>query len=236
MTIKSSPLHHPVAISIHGRVLIGYTIKGEPDTVLLDPVRQAQVEIIEPPESFKRKLDLKSLSHGQNWESLSPRPDRTHTAVDGSFYFIDLPPDNYTLKASLPQKLTRLQVAKEVVTVVKTDAKLNPLPRDLVLLTTGIVGQVISPPEQGTKPVAYAQVKLKGGNEQTRCDRDGKFQLLNLEAPESPSTRSVQFEISASGYDLYTTDPTAISRGTVHRIQNIQLSKKSSTKANGTRP
>jgi hypothetical protein len=222
----SSPITHGVAI--YGRVTIGFKLPVNDNwTLLPQPVQQAQVEIIDAPASFQHRLYLKSLSHSQNWESLSARPDRTPIAVDGSFYFMDLPPGNYTVRATPIQRATILQSAEAVVTIVKGG---EPSWIDLILTTTGIVGQVTS---SDIVPVAYAQVQLKSSGERTRCDRDGKFQLLNLEAPKNPSTRKLQLQISATGYDTYTQDVDLL-RGSVYFLPDIQLTKKVSAKANGT--
>lgn len=108
--------HH---VAICGRVAISDTAADQPKSLVFsDPVQRVRVEIIAAPERFQRQLQLKSLSHGQAWESFSDRPDRTHTAIDGSFYLIDLPPGSYTLRASWFPKKTRSQVATAVVTVV----------------------------------------------------------------------------------------------------------------------
>ncbi|HEY9857981.1 MAG TPA: hypothetical protein V6D16_00635 [Candidatus Obscuribacterales bacterium] len=227
----SPPIHHRVAI--HGRVAIGFKLEGEEKWTLLPQLsRQVQVEIIAAPASFQRQLSLKSLSYGQNWDALSDRPDRTHTAADGSFYFIDLPLGQYTLKATCPRQSTRLQGAEAVVEI--SDGQ-KPEWKELILATTGIVGQVKTKLSNSDEfvPVRQTQIQVVNGSEQTRCDRDGKFQLLNLEAPENPSIRKLRLQISAPGYDTYTQDVDLL-RGAVHSFPNIQLTKKVPVKANGT--
>lgn len=231
MLLVSPLIHHRVAI--HGRVAIGFKLEGEEKWTLLPQLNwQVRVEIIAAPASFQRRLSLKSLSHGQNWDSFSDRPDRTHTAVDGSFYFIDLPPGKYTLKATCPQQSTRLQGVKADVEIRNGE---KPQWKELILATTGIVGQVKIKSSNSNEfvPLPQAQVQVVKGSEHTRCDRDGKFQLLNLEAPENPSTRKLQLQISAPGYDTYTQN-VDLSRGAVHSLPDIQLTKKVSAKANGT--
>jgi hypothetical protein len=284
-----SGIAHQVAIQ--GRVVIGFRLQGEEHwTILPEPVPQAQVEIIQSPESFQRQLRLKSLSYGQKWETLSRRPDRTCTLEDGSFYFQDLPPGDYTLKATFPDRATRLQSVEQVVTVIagenvagKNVAGKKPPWTDLILATTGIIGEIKSasplpsvpaqlpkspakspessePGQADTtiqtstraaskaktraanqaetrvanqpqtnapelEPVPQAQVQLQGGSEQTRSDRNGRFQLLDLEAPRSsdrPSSRQIELQISVAGYETQTIKSPAISRGVVQRIE-VQL-------------
>lgn len=231
-TLPINPLiTHQVAIC--GRVAVGFKLQGTDNWSLLSqPVRQAQVEIISAPLSFQRRLFLKSLSYSQNWKSLPDRLDRTQTAEDGSFYFLDLPPGKYILKASCPQQSTRLQ-GTEAVVEIGDGKKLEW--QDLILATTGIVGQVRTKLSNSNEfvSVPQAQVQVVNGSEQTRCDRDGNFQLLNLEAPEKLTTRKLQLQISAPGFDAYTHE-LDLSRGTVHSLPDIQLTKKVPTKANGT--
>ncbi len=79
-------------IAIAGRVLEGETKKA---------ISGAMVEIIGMPEKFRAILSLKALQYGSQWERMSNRPDRKITASDGYFYFVNLPPDQYTLAASI---------------------------------------------------------------------------------------------------------------------------------------
>jgi hypothetical protein len=57
----------------------------------------ASVEITKMPERFKNWLDLHALQYGKSWEKMVKRRDKTLTAVDGCFCFINLPDGEYTL-------------------------------------------------------------------------------------------------------------------------------------------
>ncbi|MEB3310421.1 MAG: carboxypeptidase-like regulatory domain-containing protein [Snowella sp.] len=214
-------------VAICGQVVIGYTVDDGKTEILSTPVSQALVEISEYPEGlFKRKLNLlKSLSNSQKWESLSNRPDRTLTTIDGSFHFTDLPLSNYTLRAFYPSQKFYLQTDEVSVTVVESQ---KPNWVNLILKVSGIAGQVI---DHKGSPVVYAQVKFKDSKEYTLCDRDGKFQLLNLKTPPSSP---VQLIVSAPNYDDFTTKDIILSEGILYSIEPIQLSKKSPMKNNGT--
>jgi hypothetical protein len=210
-------------VAIHGRVAFGYTLDDE-KVEISSPVSQALVEISEYPEGlFKRKLNLlKSLSDSQKWESLSNRPDRTLTAIDGSFYFTDLPLGNYILRAFYPSQKFYLQTDEVTIAVVKNQ---KPNWINLILKVSGIAGQVL---DNKNSPVAYAQVKFKGSHEYTLCDRDGKFLLLY---PKPPPSSPVQLFISAPSYTSSIVENIILSPGVV---KPIPPSKTSLTKANGT--
>ncbi len=110
-------------VAIAGRVLEGET---------KEPISGAMVEIIEMPEKFNDILSLKALQYGSQWEKISDRPDRKITASDGSFYFVNLPPGEYKLKASLLGSGTRYKnreqeiIVKDVNQTLMTEIDLLP--------------------------------------------------------------------------------------------------------------
>jgi Ni,Fe-hydrogenase III component G len=79
-------------VAIAGRVL---------DDKTKQIISGAMVEIIEMPEEFQKQLKLKELQYDSQWRKMSVRPDRQVTKNDGYFYFVNLPPGEYTLKASV---------------------------------------------------------------------------------------------------------------------------------------
>lgn len=75
-------------VAIAGRVIDAETKLAIPGVL---------VKITQMPEKFKNWLDLHALQYGKSWEKMVKRPDKTLTAVDGCFCFINLPDGEYTL-------------------------------------------------------------------------------------------------------------------------------------------
>jgi hypothetical protein len=70
-----------------------------------DPIPGAQVQITEAPATFKRKVRLQAKRHAAAWANLTNRADRTETAADGAYFFLDLPDGDYTIAAYVPHRL-----------------------------------------------------------------------------------------------------------------------------------
>jgi hypothetical protein len=227
--LKINPIRHQVAIA--GRVAIGYRLTGETEwTLLPQRLAQVQVEIIDAPPIFQKQSELKALGT----TTFRKYSTYAQTTEDGSFYFLDLPEGEYTLKATWSHgyKASRSVEGKTTITAADTPAWLN-----LIFPTTGIVGQVTQLTTQPVDddltanyqplPVAQAHIQIKGSNHQTWSDRNGEFEFLYLESL-SPGTDdeslSITLEITADGYQAQTLDAQTIQRGIVHR-QEIQLAK-----------
>jgi hypothetical protein len=179
MSLK--PTRHQVAI--YGRVSDGET------GLVIDG---AIVEMTAMPEKFENWLALRSLQYGSNWETMRERPDRKRTAVDGYFYFTDLPKGDYTLQASLPNAGTRYNVKEVSVTV--SDG-LGQKVSDIALPPTAIKGQITD--TDGS--VAMAKIQIEGSSESALSDGEGIYMLSNLEVPQGdPKDRTVS--VSAQGY------------------------------------
>jgi hypothetical protein len=159
----------------------------------------AIVEITEMPEPFKTKLALRALQYGADWETLPERPDRTRTAVDGYFYFVDLPDGNYTLTAILPGTSTRYDSAQTTVIVPSRDNEGKPkFAANIDLPPSGIKGQIKN---QGSDAVAKAKVQIQGSGEYTFSNDEGKYLLSGLEAPkDKKKKRTVNVSVFAPGY------------------------------------
>lgn len=69
------------------------------------PVANAQVQITTAPTAFMNKVRAHAKQHGAAWEKMAERVDRTSTAVDGFYYFLDLPDGEYTVTAHLPEPI-----------------------------------------------------------------------------------------------------------------------------------
>ena len=86
-----------------------------------DPIPNARVQITAAPDTFMRKVRLYAKQHGTAWESLTKRVDRTQTAVDGAYYFLDLPDGDYTVTAYVPHRLPPYDYEEGAGTVSRDD-------------------------------------------------------------------------------------------------------------------
>lgn len=224
---------HPVKhrVSIAGHVALGFRDPTSTSlTALTQRVPQAVVEITTAPERFQQQVRLQAVQYGRQWENMQRRCDRTLTADDGSFYFADLPPGEYTLRAIPPWSKTRYLPA--IATVEVTDAT-SVAWQEMIVATTGVIGKVTSTATElqagnGNHAIYLAQIQVVGGQEAVYSERDGTYQLLGLEAPDE-GERSLTLSASAPGYLPYRNDdpnddPIPIRRGFVH-VVDIALTK-----------
>ncbi len=77
----------------------------------------AQVQITAAPDAFMSKVRLAAKQHGAAWGRMAERVDRTMTAVDGAYFFLDLPAGDYTMTAYLPQRLPAYDYAESAAQV-----------------------------------------------------------------------------------------------------------------------
>ena len=152
----------------------------------------AQVKITAAPLEFTDWLALQAMQYGARWASMAERPDRTQTALDGHFHFMDLPNGSYTLTATLPGSGTRCGTA-QVAVVISRDAQghINLVSTSLALAPTTLKGLVTG---QGAAPLAMAEVRVKGSGERAFTDGQGRYRLAGLEV----GNRTVS--VSAQGY------------------------------------
>jgi hypothetical protein len=163
----------------HQVAIAGYVT----DAATGKPIRGAQVEVTNAPGEFKEWLAIRALQYGDRWEAMSERPDRTRSAADGHFHFLDLPAGNYKVKASLPGAGTRYGQSGEVKVSVPQDENdeytLVKLPPTTVKgrITTQVTGK-----KDTEEPVAMAEVRVVGSDERAFSDGDGHYLLAGLEA------------------------------------------------------
>jgi len=104
------------------RVSIGGVVN---DASTGDALAGATAQLVGPAGgAFERWLALYSLQFSSRWGSMAERPDRTRTAVDGAFRFMNLPSDTapYAVTVSLdgygPQAVSVTVSSQAFATVV----------------------------------------------------------------------------------------------------------------------
>lgn len=177
-------VRHQVAIA--GRITEGQAGR---------PVGRARVAITAAPAAFTDWLTIHARKYGERWATLIQRPDRTLTASDGHFHWLDLPDGQYTLLASLPELGTRYGTAQVTINVSRdAQSNIDMAAVDIALPATTVAGRITV---QGTEPpenVVMAEVRVKGSGEQAFSDDQGHYCLPGVETGE----RTVL--VSASGY------------------------------------
>jgi hypothetical protein len=111
---------------------------------------------------------------------MADRLDRTRTAVDGLFYFLDLPEGDYAVEVSIPGSGTRYAKARAAVNVSR-DAKgnVNLDFLEIHVEATTVRGRVTAAGEKAGIPMA--EVRVRGSGERAFTGVDGEFVLQALE-------------------------------------------------------
>jgi carbon monoxide dehydrogenase subunit G len=179
-----------------------------------------QVTITAAPAAFNSWLSLHAKQYEARWDAMVERADRTRTAKDGHYHFLDLPAGQYTLTASFPGVGSRYGTvdvkAKVVVSKARSDpGKISWVAADIALPPTTLKGQVTS---ADTQPVFFANVLIQGSGERTYSDAQGNYRLVGLEV----GARTVQ--VSAQGYKT-NSQTVQLSQAGVAQSLNIVLEK-----------
>lgn len=144
------------------------------------PLPGARVEITAGPPAFTGRLALLAKQHGDRWETMAERPDRTRAAADGFFRYLDLPAGQYTLSASLPGAGSRYgTVSAQVTLTVDGQGNISLETANLALPATTVKGRVSDPSDTA---VQMAEVRVQGSGERTWSDADGNYVLSGVEA------------------------------------------------------
>ena len=114
------------------------------------------MEIRQQPEEFKNSLDLQALQYGKSWKKMLKRPDRTITAMDGCFYFLDLLDGDYALTISLPNAATRYGVASSEP--IQVDSKKGQINLSNIKLTASAIKWQLADSKNG--PVSRVKVSV----------------------------------------------------------------------------
>lgn len=197
-------------VAIAGRVTNKQTGKA---------IAGVQVTITEAPEAFTTWLQFKSLEQGNRWNFTAEPPDRTRTAVDGHFHFLDLPEGEYSLTAALPDAGKRYANAQITVTVpCQAEDKTSITIADMMLPPTTLKGKIS---DQNADPVVLATVQIKHGTDSTFSNQEGQYLLLGLEASE---TYEQTVMVSAQGYQP-TSRKVVFSQPGIEKTLNFVLQK-----------
>jgi Carboxypeptidase regulatory-like domain len=181
MAAKKTVRHR---VALYGRVTDAQSGK---------PLSSARVEIVQASAAFADRLALLARQAGGSWPALAERPDRTRTAPDGHYHFLDLPAGTYMLRASLPAEGSRHGVAIAQATLTAGPQGVSRAAVDFALPATTVQGRVTN---QHGDPLVLAEVGLRGGAERAFTDGQGSYRLAGLET--GPRT----LVISAPGYQL----------------------------------
>jgi hypothetical protein len=125
----------------------------------------------------------------------------TYTALDGHYYFIDLPDGIYSLQVALPHLGTRYGTRQvENLNVAGAEATIA----NLSLPPTGIKGRIL---DSDQNPIVMAKVQVEGNPVAVFSDRNGDYELTGLEVWQrdlaSQSARP-GVTVSAQGYQSAT--------------------------------
>jgi Carboxypeptidase regulatory-like domain len=210
--MKLKPIRHQVAIA--GQVSDAQTGRVIPG---------ARVELTPLSGPFKNRLVLQALQYGEQWQAMTERADRTQTANDGSFYFLDLADGRYTLTVSLLGAGTRYGLAQSTVAVSRQGDRIQRATADIALPPTTLKGQITN--SEGA-PVVMAKVQMVGSGESTFSDSQGNYLLTGLQSGQRMVT------VFAQGYELIS-QGTPLSQAEVKTL-DFTLKLKQANVAGGT--
>ncbi|MEG3933732.1 MULTISPECIES: carboxypeptidase regulatory-like domain-containing protein [unclassified Microcoleus] len=181
----------------------------------------ALVEVSQKQGKFKNWLDLHALQYAKSWEKMVKRPDRTLTAIDGWFYFVDLPDADecYTLTVSRPSAGTRYGVANsETIKVVYfNNDRITWTP--IGLPPTAIKGRIT---DSKNCPIFMAKVQVAGSSESAFSDKDGDYFLHGLEVCKPQQKKTITIKVYARGYEEVS-QSVEISQGQILEPINLSL-------------
>jgi Carboxypeptidase regulatory-like domain len=173
----------------------------------------ARVGITAAPAAFADWLAIRAKQYGAQWAAMVERPDRTRTAADGHFHFLDLPDGQYTMTASLPGSVSRYGMAgRQAVVSRGAQGTITMAAADISLPPTTLKGEIT---EQDGKPVALAEVRVQGSGERVFSDAQGRYMLAGLEAGQ----RTVL--VLAQGYQPVSQTVTLGPAGAVHTVNTV---------------
>jgi hypothetical protein len=119
------------------------------------PAAGVVVTLVSGPPEFAGRIGRLASFHGPDWERLAARPDRVRTALDGHYWFEDLPAGSYAISAAGPAGGTRYGSAGATADVaVDADGNVTPAFVDIELPVTSLAGRVV---DAATLPAGLAR-------------------------------------------------------------------------------
>lgn len=160
------------------------------------PIGGVEVRIVEMPAAARHWFGNKASRHGMRWISLREAPNRTRTAADGVFYFLDLPNGKYTVAASLTSD-KRYGEARGATTVSRDgegNVKLKFI--NIVLQATRLEGVVTIVNERTA--ISLAEVRVKGSGERAFTNAEGRYSITGVELGKRVLIAAAENFVSAS--------------------------------------
>lgn len=146
------------------------------------PVTGSRIHITRAPREFSDWLALQAVQYGTKWNTRVERPDRTQTAADGSFYFLDapLPDGDYDLMAFVQGCGSRYgTITKKATIAHDKNGNIQSVSIDFVLPVTIIKGSISD--KSSHDPITMAEVRIQGSPERIFSDGRGEYLLYGLE-------------------------------------------------------
>lgn len=188
------------------------------DAVTQRALPSVRAEITAMPPAYQTWLARAALQHGAGWAARAERPDRTLTAADGCFRFVDLPDGSYTVTFSITSAKLRYGTAQKAFVVARDASGVVPLNTVTIMLPpTSAQGTIKGGPNPGqSAPLPMARVRVRGSGEVALGDVNGDFYLPFLE----PGQRTLDF--SAPGFSPVSKTIT-VALGQVKQVGNVLL-------------
>lgn len=158
------------------------------------PVGGAQIRITDGPAEYLNLLSLAIAQYGPKLQNSKKAPDRTVTAPDGHFHFLNLPDGSYTLEATVTGKGSRYGTVLATALVSRNpDSSVNLAVVNPIVQPTTISGTITN---QAGDPLPMASARVGNSGEQVFTDMLGTYRLIGVE------TGNRNIIAAAQGYEV----------------------------------
>lgn len=150
-----------------------------------ESIGRVRVAISAAPGAFTGWLAVHASQYGERWATMAQRPDRTVTAADGHYHFLDLPDGQYTLVVSLPEWGTRYGKAQAEVDVSRNaQGHIHMAAAHIDLPPTTVKGRITFQDAEPPEKVIMATIRIMGSGEQAFSNGQGHYRLTGIETGE----------------------------------------------------